>query len=177
MRRLSRSLPLRFYSRWTTAEFVRRCRRAKQPHTARSRRGTRRPRGAARGCASTVCSGNCRCQHPFRRDQPIAGMAITLPPATTSVHNALVTFSASTTYPETAAECNFSIYNSSTKISATGTTYFSGDLENHHLVPMTLVERIALATTTQKIAVEWNNGGTGICALLNFYGLSAILTT
>lgn len=106
-------------------------------------------------------------------DQPIPGMSITLPVATTGAHNALVTFSASTTYPQSGATCTFTIYNGSSKTSAVGATYNPAAAISY--IPMTLVERIALTTTTQKLAVEWNNGGTGFCSLSNFYSLSAIL--
>ena len=108
-------------------------------------------------------------------DQAIPGMAITLPAATTSGHHALVTFSASVTYPQSPAACNFTIYIGSKKTSATGTTYDpSVSISN---IPITIVERILLTSTPQNISVDWNNGGGGRCFLERFYSLSGLVTS
>ncbi|HLI96959.1 MAG TPA: hypothetical protein VKT72_12860 [Candidatus Baltobacteraceae bacterium] len=107
-------------------------------------------------------------------DQPIPGMAITLPAATTSAHHALVTFSASATIPNSSAACNFTIYNGSSKTSALGTVY--NPQVSSSWIPMTMVERIALTSATQKLSVDWNNGGAGTCFIRQFYSLSALLT-
>ena len=107
-------------------------------------------------------------------DAPIPGMAITLPAASTSGHNALVTFDAALTDPQSSAICSFTIYNNSIQTSISGSTYSSSGSNTY--TPLTLVARIPLTAATQKVTVDWNNGGTGICYIEKFYSLSAIVT-
>jgi hypothetical protein len=111
----------------------------------------------------------------FSADQAIPGMAITLPAATTSVHHALVTFSVSATSQVGGGACNFTIYSGSTKTAATGTVY--PGTASSTFIPLTMVERVGLTSTTQKISVDWNNGGSGSCTIREFYSFSAILTS
>jgi hypothetical protein len=107
-------------------------------------------------------------------DQALPGMAITLPAATTSAHHALVTFSAAAMSPTSGAACNLTIYNGSVKTSALATAYNPSVPTSY--IPVNVVERIALASATQKISIDWNNGGAGECFIRQFYSLSAILT-
>ena len=77
----------------------------------------------AQGTASLSTTSNM--------DQALPGLAITLPAATTNGHHALVTFSASVTYPQSPAACNFTIYVASKKTSATGPTYARCEMCGH----------------------------------------------
>ena len=106
-------------------------------------------------------------------DSAIPGMSITLPAATTSLHNALVTFSAGGAGGN--GYCQFKIYSGTTPTSATAFIIDSYTAYST-IVPANLVERIPLTTTTQDITVDYNNQNNGTCTVYLFYSLSAILT-
>jgi hypothetical protein len=107
-------------------------------------------------------------------DQAIPGLSLTLPAATTSVHNALVTFSAGATYPQGSGYCYFTIYNGTTATSARAATSDSSPYPSY--IPANIVARIPLASATQIITVDVNNQNSGTCWMGIFYSLSAILT-
>lgn len=104
----------------------------------------------------------------------IPGMQLMLPAATRGARFALVTFDANASG---AARCVFWIYAASTQF-ASGTT--SGNF-----IPITLVTKIPLTSTTRVLQAEWNTlSASSRCALIGafsgpplpFYSLSAILT-
>ena len=103
-------------------------------------------------------------------NQPIPGMSLTLPAATTTSHHALVTFSAPTTEPQTG--CFFTIYAGATATLGSGSA-ISRDMQT--VFPMNIVIRLPLTTAKQTITVDWNAGGQ-TCQMNFFYSLSAIIT-
>jgi hypothetical protein len=108
-------------------------------------------------------------------DQAIPGMSIMLPAATTTLHNALITFSAPTTYAAQGADCVFTIYNGSNATSASSESYDTNTA--YALFTSTsIVVRIPLSTTAQNILAEYRTATSGQCTIAHFYSLSAILT-
>ena len=102
-------------------------------------------------------------------DQPIAGMTLSLPTATTTAHHALVTFNAPSTNPRNT--CVFTVYIGTTATSGIGaTTSTDGDG-----IPMNIVIRLPLTAAKQTVRAEWREGG-GTCQIFAFYSLSAIIT-
>ena len=102
-------------------------------------------------------------------NQPISGMILSLPAATTTEKHALVTFDATSTFPQNS--CNFTIYTGTVATAAVGQNTSSVGA----VMPMNIAIRLPLKSTKQTITVDWNSGGQ-TCQILDFYSLSAVIS-